>query len=63
MMKNLLKTILIGVSLYCLFTLPHFIYMYSNGTNGIKYSLELIIVVGTISSILSVPISKMDIFN
>lgn len=62
-MKNLLKTILIGVSLYCLFTLPHFIYMYTWGEHGIKYSLELIIVVGTISSILSGPISKMDIFN
>lgn len=62
-MKNLLKTILISVSLYCLLTLPHFIYMYSNGTNGIEYSLEILLIVGTISSILSVPISKIDIFN
>ena len=62
-MKNLLKTILIGVSLYCLFTLPHFIYMYSNGTNGIKYSLEVLILIASTTSIISVPISKMDIFN
>ena len=62
-MKNLLKTILISVSLYCLLTLPHFIYMYSNGTNGIEYSLEVVILIATISSILSVPISKSKMFE
>ena len=62
-MKNLLKTILIGVSLYCLLTLPHFIYMYTWGENGIKYSLEVLILIASTTSIISVPISKMDIFN
>ena len=62
-MKNLLKTILIGVSLYCLFTLPHFIYMYTWGEHGIKYSLEVLILIASTTSIISVPISKMDIFN
>ncbi len=63
MMKNLLKTILIGVSLYCLLTLPHFIYVYTWGEHGIQYSFEAIILIATVTSILSVPISKMDIFN
>jgi hypothetical protein len=29
--------------------------MYSNGTHGIEYSLEVLILIATISSILSVP--------
>ncbi len=62
-MNNILKTILIGVGLYCLLTLPHFIYMYTWGEHGIKYSFEVILLIATVSSILSVPISKMKMFN
>ncbi len=62
-MKNLFKSILISVVLYCLLTLPHFIYMYTVGKYGAEYSFEAILAIATISSILSIPISKMNIFN
>jgi ABC-type multidrug transport system permease subunit len=62
-MKDLFKTILISVGTYCLLTLPHFIYMYTWGNHGIQYSFEVLIAIATLSSILSVPISKSKFFK
>ena len=53
-MKNLLRTILLSITIYCLLTIPHFIFMYTCGKNGIEYSNEVIAMVATLSSILSV---------
>jgi hypothetical protein len=62
-MNNPFKNILISVALYCLLTLPHFIYMYSWGKYGIDYPFELIIAIAAISGILSGPISKSKMFQ
>jgi hypothetical protein len=53
-MKNLLRSILLSITIYCLLTIPHFIFMYTWGKNGIEYSNEVIAMLATLSSILSV---------
>lgn len=62
-MEKFFKSILFSVGLYCLLTLPHFIFMYTFGSSGIQYSIEVTMLIGLISGFCGPSLSKLKIFN
>jgi len=62
-MEKFFKSILFSVGLYCLLTIPHFIFMYTFGSSGIQYSTEAIIFIGLISGFFGPSLSKLKIFS
>jgi preprotein translocase subunit SecF len=56
---NFLKSLIFGLGLYCLLTIPHFIFLYTFGESGIQYPIELIFFIGLISGFFSSTLSKI----
>lgn len=56
--KELFLTINVGIAVYFLLTLPHFIYIYTWGNSGISYSTPIIFGLALISGLLSRKIAK-----
>jgi hypothetical protein len=57
-LKELLLTINVGIALYFLLTVPHFIYVYTWGNYGISYTFPIILILALTSGLLSRYIAK-----
>ncbi len=63
-MNKFTKSIILGLGLYFLVSLPHFIYLYTGGQYGIEYAFEVIVPLGFICGLIGGPfMANMDFFN
>lgn len=49
-MKQFFATILVNCGIYCLLTLPHVLYVVSNGEFGFKYPITAVIPIAVVSA-------------
>ncbi len=52
-MRKISLWILTSLAIYCVLTLPHFVYMQTGGTTGIRYSMLSIILTSVFSVVLT----------
>ena len=61
-MRKISLWILTSLAIYCVLTLPHFIYMQTMGATGIRYPL-LFIVLTAVSSVMLTPAVYRRLFG
>ena len=63
-MNKIIKSILLGLGLYILVTIPYIIYILSRGQMGIEYAFEVVVPLAVLCGLIGGPfMANMDFFN
>lgn len=63
-MNKVIKSILLGLGLYILVTIPYILYMFSGGQIGVEYAYEVSVPLAILCGLIGGPfMANMDFFN